>query len=213
MHRILQQVVAHDLYNAALHEAGHYLVARHLQVGAKASIWPTGHMPTRRRSAFVGVTRLGPLSLYARAVISWAGVLAEWFMDKPQDFPLSDISSPGALTFYLLALNRMERKFIEAYSAPLDTARVAVEVLNKQCDNLYAEARTLIYDCANNQAKRLALRDSRRQCRDGKPAPGWLLTPRAMASIIKTVYPTPDGSPKTDWPSRDLAWPLSEARP
>lgn len=200
-------IAAHDLYSTALHEAGHYVVACHLKVTAAARVWPTGAKPTRKRSAFAGVTTFeGPTSTINqnRALIAWAGVLAEWQVDKQQEFQPTDLPSAGAFVYFYLALNAKETTWVKACPEPWLTAEKSAAILTEHAEELQAETRKLIEDCVRVQAKGVAMLCRwLRQDRDIKPAKRWKVAPKALAALVKIVYPYASGKPRTGWPCRD----------
>lgn len=200
-------IAAHDLYSTALHEAGHYVVACHLKLTAAARIWPTGAKPTRKRSAFAGVTTLkGPTSTINRdrALIAWAGVLAQWYVDKQQEFQPTDLPSAGAFAYFYLALNAKEATWVKAYPEPCLTAEESAAILKENVNELQAETRKLIEDCVRTQAKGVTILSRWfRQGRDIKPGKRWKVAPKALAALVKIVYPYSSGKPRTDWSCRD----------
>ena len=203
-------VAALDLYTAALHEAGHSVVACHLNLNPAAIVRPTGAEPTRKRSAFAGATEYaGPTSTlhHDRALVSWAGVLAEWYVDKRQQFKPTDLPSAAAFAFFYGGLNAQEKQWVDAYPEPSLTAAQSAAILEEHADELQAVARKLIDDCVRTQAKGVAkLRYWLRRGRDIKPHKGWQVAPEALAALVEIVYPDSSGKPRTDWPCRDKAF-------
>lgn len=191
---------AHDLYSAALHEAGHCVTARHLTVGAEASIRAANFRPTAKRRMFVGQTYLGGPSYNGRnkAVIGVAGAVAQWLVDH-RELP-SFVDYPC-----LLSHMSPNDKMATGAHPFMDTAAAAVAILEQHLDNLQAVARKLIDDCVKEHARGFSrMEDLRRQGRDIKVARRWKLRPQELAALVNVVYADPDGSPRTNWPPMEM---------
>ena len=85
-------VIELDRKGTAYHEAGHFVAARHFKIPVSARFWPeddpkTGHKVFRGEMQFLGYT---PLSPFRRAVICWAGPVAEQLVaNAVADIPMA----------------------------------------------------------------------------------------------------------------------------
>jgi hypothetical protein len=82
-----QQLLEMDLKMTAFHEAGHFAVGMHFKAHTvQSSIWKTQEGATLKEAGFVGHTEVIAMPgavRFRRAVLGWAGALAETLCDQP----------------------------------------------------------------------------------------------------------------------------------
>ena len=84
----LEKIAKSDLREAAFHEAGHFIVARHYRVSGDAMVFSTGKGSLSAkfyRGQYRILRKPDNLSPYKRAVIAWAGPVAERLADEDLD--------------------------------------------------------------------------------------------------------------------------------
>jgi hypothetical protein len=96
-----REIEAHDKRNAAFHEAGHCIAAKHFRLDAHAYIVRVGE-PTEENKAYLGRTyyQRQRSTKFRKAVITWSGLIAEYLADKPlNEWPDEDIDMFEDCTF------------------------------------------------------------------------------------------------------------------
>jgi hypothetical protein len=93
-----EEVKAQDLRRASLHEAGHAIVSCHFRIACEAIVMPNTDNPGWEQKHFTGKTQPVIVATtieemlaaggtpYERAVIGWAGVIAEHKAEAEADF-------------------------------------------------------------------------------------------------------------------------------
>jgi hypothetical protein len=153
------RIEARDRRNAAIHEAGHVVMARHVGVHVEwAEIWPNDHADEGEK-AWIGRCRFHrprPVSQARMAMIAVAGTIAEHVWDDDCDFLRAESEWPWeeesimSPSDWLLAgvdpgsptpdFMRAVRKVIDLLTGPLKP-------------ELYATARRLIVDCGRGSRR------------------------------------------------------------
>lgn len=152
-------LAADDFYKAALHEAGHVVVAQHRRLDSSACIWPTTKRPTVKTKAFAGATQLqmGVRSL-DRALVGWGGILSERLADLPLDDWLPDLGvSSTEWEFLMDELSATDRSLVLEYRAPWRTLESAASILARRAEAVATTACRLIDDCAKGCYKQEAI--------------------------------------------------------
>ena len=138
-----------DLKQAAIHEAAHLVVARHFGITGEATLWQARRRPTYAKKTFLGNFFHCQLNTpFRRAVIGWAGPLADDFEDASMDVEawwmnrIEDIKAGDE------CYSATDRTSMLCHPQVWRTCKTSHGILLKRYKEWEQAARRLIYECA-----------------------------------------------------------------
>jgi hypothetical protein len=142
-----------DKRNVAFHEAGHAIVAEHFGGSWAAHITRKGK-PTLSNKSWTGQTHhLTTPTPFRRAVIGWAGMVAEEFFaqDAMQDFTLDDLR--GQFEFESESASQSDRTHIDGTKFKFRALKTALRIILSKKSRLAEIAEVLMRDGHANGPK------------------------------------------------------------
>jgi hypothetical protein len=117
-----------DVTNAALHEAGHFLVAKHLGVGVELRLWRRDAVDPNEVRVIKAQCGLDFCTDFERCCIGWGGIVAECLRDdadwSPAEFEMEALEDPD---YYDLSAS--DARCIQSHCQKLRAGNLAVRVM------------------------------------------------------------------------------------